>query len=64
MQTLNTAFERKLTELIEKEIEGEKDKMAAGAMDQEAYKFAAGKISGLTLCFDLFGDVNKSLDER
>lgn len=64
MQTLNTAFERKLSELIETEIEGEKDKMASGGMNHETYKFSAGKIAGLQLCFDLFGDVNKHLDER
>lgn len=64
MQTLNTAFERKLTEMIEAEIEGEKDKMSAGAMDHDAYKVSAGKIMGYRDILKMFEDVNKHLDER
>lgn len=62
--TYNGAFEAELCKLIGEHIEALKETMAAGMMDQDGYKRAAGQIQGLKDAIAFCDEANKNLDER
>lgn len=65
MQTINTAFERLLTELINAQIEELSDQMSRGlAPNFDEYRFLAGRIAGLRMALDHFDEVNKTINDR
>lgn len=64
MQTLDTAFERALTKVIDEEIENLRENVSAGQMTPEDYKFQCGKLAGMRQVIGYFDIVNKQLSER
>lgn len=64
MQTLNTAFEQALTKLINEEIENARERVSAGQLTYEDYRFQCGKLAGMRDVVGYFDIVNKLLSER
>jgi hypothetical protein len=64
MQTLNTAFEQALTKLMDEEIEAARERISAGQMTPEDYRFQCGKLAGMRDVLGYFEIVNKLLSER
>lgn len=65
MQTLDTAFERALTKVIDEEIEAAKERISAGMLTPDDYRFQCGKLAALRdVTGSYFDIVNKQLSER
>lgn len=64
MQTLNTAFEQALTKIIDEELEAARDRISAGQLSPEDYRFQCGKLAGMRDVVGYFDIVNKQLSER
>lgn len=64
MQTLNTAFEQALTKIIDEELEAARDRISAGQLSHEDYRFQCGKLAGMRDVVGYFDIVNKILSER
>lgn len=64
MQTLDTAFERALTKIIEEQIEAAKDEVIGAVAGGSRAEITVGKILGMRQVLGYFDEVNKQLSER